>query len=117
MNGRQAHLDASFNELFAASVDETISGILGKTVSAAFTIRMQNTIGSEIQDVQNRPEDFFKILHSAFGTGGDRLGRYIVRKLYQKSGVDFPENDGQTLTEYVQALKTTLTYREVQANE
>lgn len=100
---------AAFNELLVRSVDETITGILGKTVSSAFTNYMSANFGLEIEEIPSRPDVLFKALHDSFGLGGDRLGKYIVRKLYQKAGADFPENNGHSLTEYVQSLKTRLT--------
>jgi len=95
------------------SVDETIAGILGTTVSSAFTNYMHNNFGLDIGKISSRPETLFRALHDSFGVGGDRLAKYIVRKLYQKAGVEFLENDDLSLTEYVQALKTRLTDEEL----
>jgi serine/threonine protein phosphatase PrpC len=115
LSGRELRPDtAAFNELLVQSVDETIAGILGKTVSSAFTNYMHNNFGLEIREIPSRPETLFTALHDSFGLGGDRLGKYIVRKLYQKAGVEFPENDGHSLTEYIQALKTRITDEELQ---
>ena len=113
MSGKQLHPERRFNELLLQSVDETIAGILGKTVSNAFTNHMHNHFGLEIQEIPDRPEVLFNALHDSFGIGGDRVGRYIVRKLYQKAGVELLENDGHTLAEYVQTLKTRLNGEEL----
>ena len=114
MSGRELHpAPDAFNELLVQSVNETIAGILGKTVSSAFTNYMHSSYGLEIGEIPSRPEILFRALHDSFGEGGDRLGKYIVRKLYQKAGVEFLENDGHSLTEYVQALKTRLTDEEL----
>jgi len=109
LSGPQTHPErATFSELLLQSVDETIAGILGKTVSNAFTNHMHTHFDLEIEQIPDRPEVLFSALHDSFGIGGDRVGKYIVRKLYQKAGVDFLENDGHTLAEYVQTLKSRL---------
>ena len=114
MSERQLHPErAAFNEMLVQSVDETIAGILGKTVSDAFTNHILNNFDLEIECIPNRPEALFNALHDSFGTGCERLGKYIVRKHYQKAGVAFLESNGHTLTEYVQALKTRLTDEEL----
>jgi hypothetical protein len=103
----------AFNELLVQSVDETIAGLLGQTVSDAFTKHMQAYLGLKIEEIPDQPEALFRALRDSFGVGGDRVGKYIVRKLYQKAGVEFLEYDGYTLAEYVQALKTKLTGEEL----
>jgi hypothetical protein len=95
-----------FNQMFAESVEETIAGLLGRTVSRAFTTHLQAYLGLGLEEIPNRPDLLFKALQGSFGAGaGDRVGKYIVRKLYLKAGIQFVENDGGTLVEYVEALK------------
>ena len=109
MSERQTPPDrAVFNEWLAQSVDETIAGILGQTVSDAFINHVQAYLGLKAEEIPDRPEALFKALRYSFGVGGDRVGKYIVRKLYQKAGIEFLENDGHTLAEYVETLKTKL---------
>ena len=100
---------STFNELFVQSIDETITGILGRTVSKAFTNYVRTRFCLEIDAIPERPEVLFSALHDSFGAGGDRVGRYIVRKLYQKAGIEFLDGDGRPLAEYVQTLKRRLT--------
>ena len=98
-----------FNEMFIQSIDETITGILGRAVSEAFTNYMRARFNLEFDVIPERPEALFSALHDSLGGGGDRVGKYIVRKLYQKAGVEFLDGDGRPLAEYVQALKRRLT--------
>ena len=98
-----------FNEMFIQSIDETITGILGRAVSEAFTNYMRTRFNLEFDVIPERPEALFSALHDSLGGGGDRVGKYIVRKLYQKAGVEFLDGDGRPLAEYVQALKRRLT--------
>jgi len=98
-----------FDELFIQSIDETITGILGRTVSQAFRNYVRTRFGLEIDAIPERPDALFSALHDSLGTGGDRVGKYIVRKLYQKAGIEFLDGDGRTLAEYVQVLKRRLT--------
>jgi len=101
--------ESVFNEIFSQSIDETIAGILGRAVSEAFTNYMRARFDLEFDAIAERPETLFRALHDSLGTGGDRVGKYIVRKLYQKAGVEFSDGDGRPLAEYVQALKRRLT--------
>ena len=110
MSERQGQPEESaFNELFIQSVDETITGILGKTVSNAFTNYVRTRFGLEIDAIPERPETLFSALHDSLGAGGDRVGKYIVRKLYQKAGIEFQDGDNRPLADYVQQLKRRLT--------
>ena len=104
---------AGFDELLVQSVQETIAGILGRTVSDAFINHLQAYIGITLEEMPNHPAELFKALRGSFGVGGDRVGKYIVRKLYQKAGVEFLELDGHTLVDYVQTLKTRLAGEEL----
>ena len=101
-----------FNMMFIESVEETISGLLGRTVSDAFTTHLQAYMGLSLDEIPDRPDAFFKALSGSFGIAGDRVGKYIVRKLYQKARVQFAEHDGGTLVDYVTALKQRLTEAE-----
>jgi hypothetical protein len=91
--------------MFVESVEGTIAGLLGRTVSDAFITHLQAYHGFTLEEIPNRPDELFKALQGSFGIAGDRVGKYIVRKLYLKAGVQFVEHDGGTLVEYVEALK------------
>ena len=91
--------------MFVESVEETIASLLGRTVSRAFTTHLQAYIGLALEEIPNQPDLLFKAFQSSFGMAGDRVGKYFVRKLYLKVGVQFAEHDGGTLVEYVETLK------------
>ena len=97
-----------FNLMFVESVEETLAGLLGQTVSNAFTTFLQAQAGITLDEISDRPDALFSALTGSFGMVGDRVGKYIVRKLYLKAGVQFVEHDGGRLVDYVSELKQRL---------
>ena len=97
-----------FDQMFIESLTETIASLLGRTVSDVFTCHMQTHLGIALDEVPNQSDAIFSALRSCFGVSGDRVGEYVVKRLYHKAGVQFVD-DGQTLIEYVETLKHKLT--------
>jgi hypothetical protein len=98
--------------MFIESIEETIEELLGRTVYDAFTTHLQSYIGLALDEIPDRPDALFKVLTGAFGMAGDRVGKYIVRKLYLKAEIQFVEHDGGTLVDYVAGLKQRITEAE-----
>ena len=96
-----------FNQMFIKSVTETIASLLGRTVSGVFTYHMQTHVGISLDAVPNQSDAIFSALRNCFGASGDRVGKYVVKRLYQKADVPFVD-DGQTLIEYVETLEHKL---------
>jgi hypothetical protein len=99
---------SEFNQMFIESVKETIAGLLGRKVFDAFASHLQSHIGLPLEEISIQPDLLFKALRDAFGMAGDRVGRYFVKNLYLKAGLQFVEHDGGTLVDYVAALKQRL---------
>lgn len=97
-----------FNDLVVESVEETISEVLGRRVTAAFWHHYQAFLGISRDEMPYRLETLFASLKGMLGVGGDTLGRVIVRKLYAKTNVPLDLNSGRTLIEYIEELKATL---------
>lgn len=97
-----------FDEMVVAAVQETIAGVLGRSVSDAFMKHLQAHLGITAEEMPQRLDALFMSLRDSFGVGGDTIGRYIVRKLYEKAGIEFVEHDGWALAKYVEALKQKL---------
>lgn len=97
-----------FNDLLIASVEETISEILGARVTGAFWYHYQAFLGITREEMPYRLETLFQTLKGTFGVGGETLGRSIVRKLYSKAGVPLIYVPDRSLVDYVEELKQTL---------
>jgi hypothetical protein len=60
-------------------------------------------------EVPYRLETGLKILTDAFGTrGAETIGRVIVRRFYQKLGLQFHESPGLELMDYIEIAKRKL---------
>ncbi len=88
-----------------ATIQETITAVLGRSVSEAFTHHLQAFIGLTINEIPSHPDVLFQALRGSFGIGGETIGRAIVRNLYRKCGVQITVTAERTLTEYVEELK------------
>lgn len=97
-----------FNDLLIKSVEETISEILGASVTSAFWYHYQAFLGISREEMPYRLETLFQTLKGTFGIGGETLGRSIVRKLYSKAGVPLNYVPDRPLADYVEELKETL---------
>jgi len=72
---------AEFNGLLVDSVTEAISDVLGGKVNDAFWHRYETHLGITREEMPYRLDTLFAELKSAFGIGGETLGRLIVKRL------------------------------------
>ena len=104
---RSRHI-TGFNDLVVDAIQETIEGVLGKSVTKPFWYHLQAYLGITQHEIPYRLETLFASLNQTFGIGGETLGRAIVRKLYAKAGVEpVPEFNGN-LVKSVENLKQIL---------
>jgi len=97
-----------FNDLLVDAIDETVSEVLGDRVNKAFWYHFQSFLGVTRDEMPYRLDTLFTALNTAFGIGGETLGRMIVRKLYAKVNVPLNYVPNRPLTEYVEELKQKL---------
>lgn len=102
-----------FNALFVRSVVETVSIILGRSVSEAFVYHLQAYLGMTLDEMLYDTEGLFKALKDSFGIAGDVLARRIIKVAYGKAGITFNEGVGLTLVEQVELLKQKMADRSV----
>jgi hypothetical protein len=104
-----------FNEMVVTTVQETIAAILGRSVSDAFMKHLQTYLRITKEEMPHRLNELFMSLRDCFGVGGDTIGRYIVRELYEKAGVKFVKHNGWALVKYIEVLKQKLAEKELGA--
>jgi len=97
-----------FNDLLIESVEETIREVLGFKVNQAFWYHYQAFLGITREEMPYRLDTLFTSLKTAFGVGGETLGRHIVRKLYAKANVPLEDPPDKPLVEYIEQLKRVL---------
>jgi hypothetical protein len=97
-----------FNDLLIESIDETVRDILGAKVNQAFWYHYQAFLGVTRDEMPYRLETLFTSLKTAFGIGGETLGRAIVRKVYAKTSVPLTYVPDKPLVEYIEELKQIL---------
>jgi len=97
-----------FNDLLVDSVTEAISDVLGAKVNDAFWHHYRTHLGIAREEMPYRLDTLFAELKSAFGIGGETLGRLIVKRLYAKTETPLKYVPGRPFAEYVEALKDIL---------
>jgi hypothetical protein len=105
----------NLNVLLAESIDETITALLSREVVDALYVYLQKTHFISKDEVPYKLETLCAILERTFGFSSSRtITKAIARKLYAKLALDFSDNSGRTLLEYVEEAKIKLHDREGQ---
>jgi hypothetical protein len=93
-----------FDEAFAESFEETLSEVLGKRVTKAFFVYLENYAGIGRGEMCQGYEEASKAMSEIFGKGAKVLGRRIVRKLCDKLEVEQIELSDRSLVENIRIL-------------
>jgi hypothetical protein len=94
-----------FKRLLLEAVDEGLSS-LGDSPKQTIYFSLEKTFSIKKQDIPNKIEEFTNAIEKIFGYGANLLEIQIIKHLYKKVGHDFryfPEKDGLSFTEYVEA--------------
>jgi len=97
-----------FNSLLIESVDETISGILGRTILEATYRFLAKDRGITKEHIPDRLDEFDTALVRMFGVGGMTLSRAIAKTLCSKLGLEFVPVRDKRLVDYVEEAKERL---------
>ena len=96
-----AGANLEFGELFAESVDQGLSDLLGSNVKFALYEYWKTGFSISRDQMHLKVNDFGKALEKTFGLSHKTVGKYIAKRFYLKLGLDFTEKPQYGLAEYV----------------
>lgn len=98
--------EGDFENSFVASIDESITGVLGERVTQAVYDALEKNFSIRREEVPHRVNDFALGLEKAFGIApSETISRVIVKRLYSKLGLAFVEAAGWRLPDYVREAR------------
>jgi hypothetical protein len=98
-----------FNDAMADSIDESIRELFSPQVLEQFHNVLLGRYDVSRDELPYRLETAYRILTNVFGMkGAETIGRMIVRRLYQKFGLEFDGSLGLNLMDYVELAKKKL---------
>ena len=98
-----------FNDAMADAIDDSIRELFSPQVLEQFHNVLLGRYDVTHSELPYRLETAYKILTNVFGMkGADTIGRMIVRRLYEKLGLQFNVSPGLSLMDYVEIAKKKL---------
>ena len=98
-----------FSETLLISVEQGVVSILGEEVMRSLLFNMENFQGLSRDEIPRRLDVFFPALEKAFGPiSGKTIGRFIVKVLYAKLGLEFVKQSNCGPLEYVEYARREL---------
>jgi hypothetical protein len=94
-----------FHDLVMATLDSTLHELLGSVVRNAMVSHLTRSHGLNRKGAPTSVDELCRGLEISFGVGGRLLEYAIARRLYAKLSVDFTDDYGKRLSEYVGRLK------------
>ena len=104
--------DSAFNEALLKSVDDAVISTLGKTVLQSLFTHLLAFRQLPRDEIPNHLNVFFPALEKAFGPmSGKTLGRFVVKVLYARLGLEFDGASDRALLDYVENARRELGVR------
>ena len=92
-----------FNETLLDCIEDAVKSILGKQVLESLLVNLETFDGLTREEIPRRLNVFFPALERAFGeTSGRTVGRFIIKVLYVRLGLEFNGRSNQVLLDYVE---------------
>ena len=92
-----------FNETLLDSIEDAVKSVLGEQVLESLFVNLQTFHGLTREEIPRRLDVFFPALERAFGnTSGKTVGRFIVKVLYIRLGLEFNGKSNRLLLDYVE---------------
>lgn len=109
----QAKLKArqrDFDDILLESIDEALTS-LGESVKQSIYYHLEDKFEISKRDIPKRIEDFANGIEKIFGLGANFIEILIMKKLYEKIGVQLEWNEDKELifTNYVEAARKCFT--------
>ncbi len=91
----------------AEAIDEGLL-MLGESGRDVIYFRLKQSYALKKEDVSSNPEIFVNCLREIFGSGAEVIERAIIKKLYNKLGIEFKEREGFGFMEYLNEARKVL---------
>jgi len=92
-----------FNENLLDSIEDAVKSVLGEEVLESLFVNLQTFHGLTREEIPRRLDVFFPALERAFGnTSGKTVGRFIIKVLYVRLGLEFNNKSNRLLLDYVE---------------
>jgi hypothetical protein len=102
----------NFTEILLAAVEESLSS-LGDSPKQAILFHLEASFNIKKEHIPENITEFAKALEKIFGPGALYLEKLIVKRLYEKLGLDFEGVESRDFLECVDDVKKRLLPNEV----
>ncbi|MGC8998629.1 MAG: hypothetical protein ACP5JW_04430 [Candidatus Bathyarchaeia archaeon] len=97
----------ALKKALAETIDEGLL-MLGKNGRDVVYFRLKQSYALKKEEVPNNPEIFVNCLREIFGSGAEVIERAVIRKLYDKLGIEFKEKKDFGFMEYLSEARKIL---------
>lgn len=102
---------ANFDRIVLVAVEEGLAS-LGDSPKQAIFFHLENSLEIKKNKIPTNLTEFAKGLEEIFGPGAFYLEKLIVKRLYEKLGLEFEEEVAWNFLDYVDNAKKHLTLQE-----
>ncbi len=96
-----------FNRALLEAVDEGLLA-LGESVRQAIYWHLENKYFIKREEIPDKPEKFNEALKTMIGEGANVLLKLMVKRLYNKLGLNFEEKPNWSFKDYVEYAKKNI---------
>jgi hypothetical protein len=100
-----------FRDVLLAAVEESLSS-LGNSPKQAILFHLETSFKIKKEGIPENVTEFAKALEKIFGPGAVYLEKLIAKRLYEKLGLDFEDEESTDFIECVDHIKKRLPHRE-----
>ncbi|MEM3731710.1 MAG: hypothetical protein QW667_07270 [Candidatus Bathyarchaeia archaeon] len=98
------------NKILLEAIEEGLS-ILGESSKHAILFHLEIMFKIRREDIPNNLTEFIKALEGIFGPGAAYLEKLIVKKLYEKLGLEFDDAENFGFLDHVNKVENHLLVR------
>jgi hypothetical protein len=100
----------NFSEILLAAVEESLSS-LGNSPKQAILFHLEVSFNIKKEHIPENITEFAKALEKIFGLGAVYLEKLIVKRLYEKLGLEFEDAKSRDFLECVDNVKKHLPHK------
>lgn len=100
-----------FSKILLAAVEESLSS-LGDSPKQAILFHLESSFKIKKEHIPENITEFSKALEKIFGPGAEYLERLIVKRLYEKLGLEFENSESRDFLECVDNVKKRIPSKE-----
>ena len=94
----------NFSKILLLAVEESLSS-LGDSPKQAILFHLESSFRIKKENIPTNLTEFAKALEGIFGPGASYLERLIVKRLYEKLGLEFENAEGWDFLKSVENVK------------